>query len=110
MILAARVAKEPGCLGGDAASALSSAFNGMLHGVRGLVLDSGPSEQATPDVWCRGLLSAMLQLPANEVEARHPALVAWGRAVAAGYLAFPSTSKRWGEVSGGPPSVTRQED
>jgi len=68
-----------------------------LGRVRGVVIDSAPSE-ATPSIWARGTVSAALGKPAAGIEVEHPAAVRLAESWAARYLGRPRISARLKQV------------
>jgi hypothetical protein len=56
--------------------------------------------QATPHIWSRGLLSALLSQPAQEAAEAHPLLLRALRRAAERYFQAPAVLRRMQEVGG----------
>jgi hypothetical protein len=71
---------------------------GLLRNVKGIVLDSAPS-QPTSDIWARGTLSVLLSKPAAEAGEEHAALLRLGHTAASSYLALPVIKNRLRKIN-----------
>lgn len=66
----------------------------IIDNLRGIVIDSAPS-RASPAIWARGTLTALLQKPvdADALEHEHPVALKLAYNIAQRYLALPQVSK-----------------
>jgi len=73
-------------------------FRSSLCRVSGIIIDSAPS-LATPHIWARGTLAAILQKPVDHVDRfTHPNAMAVAHSAAEHYLALPSIARRLREI------------
>lgn len=78
-------------------NANQSFFEILQSSLCGIVVDSAPS-LATPSIWSRGMLSAMLEQPVDTLDAKHPVAVQCATRLAEQYLALPSVHRRLMDV------------
>ena len=73
-------------------------FRAASERIAGVVIDSAPS-LATPHIWARGVVAAVLEEPAAGVDARHPRLMRTAYSAAQKYMALPQIARRFKDVS-----------